>query len=549
MKIEWRHNLIRAAAGLPVGARLSPRLHSIILCMVVLLLAFCLMGKVSMPIVPAAADMRGQRESAPAARLEPPAADTWAGMPPPVPGNYVRATRKYREWKERYSSALAGLEQRRKAAEAKALREWLSAFEANAMQRAEVAGNSGTMSVSPLFARRNVRRVIDPPPSPAFERYYGYKVVLPWNKAVYSYDANAVPLDSPYLLHENGIKEGGIPVRKLADIHMLFARAGVTDPTAKNVLIKVSGREGGFDAVNTWDTGYVSVGFIQFTTGETGAGHSLLHVLQRMKTDEARLAKQRAHVDEFAHYFTDHGIDVRDGQLYVRDPATGQTKSGAEAVQVIIDDKRVTAIFQDAGVRSMAFKLAQIREAYGAYYLADAPFRIPAAELCTYEAPAPVESAGTAPEEQTEVAEDEQPAPIEPRLLSRRCVYGQQAVAEALAGALSPKAFAEKAGQAPPGTVLRVARRLPELAGTYGDALDSEGGQVTLTDRAVQHGVRATMDYFAARVNDLAPDHPLTLEELRQSQPELIAGLKNRIDVLAQRAPAVNAAKAGGAPL
>jgi|GEM_PF-2352235 len=537
MKIDWRHNLIRSVAGLPVGAWLSPRLHSIIICMIGVLLAFCWMGRISAPIVPAAADMRGPLVNTPARIEPPPVADAWTGAPPPAPGNYTRGTRKYQAWKERFTAALAILEGRKQAAEVKGLRDWLAAFEANAARRAEVTGNSGKMPVSPLFTRRNVRRVIGPPPSLAFERYYGYKVVLPWNKSVYAYEANAVPLDSPYLLHENGIKDGGTPVRQLADIHMLFARAGVTDPMAKNVLIKVSGREGGFDAVNTWDTGYVSVGFIQFTTGETGAGHSLLHVLQRMKTDEARLAKRRGHIDEFAHYFTDHGIDVQNGQLYVRDPATGETRCGAEAVRAIIDDKRVTAIFQDAGVRSTAFKLAQIREAYGAYYLADAPFRLPAAEICTYEVTAPVEPAGTAPEEQAGAGGDEPQVPAEPRLLSRRCVYGQQAVTNALAGTLSPESFAEKARQAPPGTVLRVARRLPGLAGAYGDVLDTEGGQVTLTDRAVQHGVRATMDYFAVCVNGLAPDHPLTLEELRQARRELIAGLKNRIDVPAHRAP------------
>jgi len=539
---------------------------------VLLLLAFCWMGQATAPDLLPRIALPIEMASSPRVEL-PPSGDAWTGAPP-APGHYVRATRPYRIWKMRFIAALAELEHRRQMAEAEALRAWLTAYENTAVRRAVLAKDSGGMPAAALFTRRAVRRVIEPPPAPAFEQFYGYKVVLPWNGAVYTYDANAVPLDSPYLLHENGVKDGGTPVRGQPDIHMLFACAGVTDPVAKDVLIKVSAREGGFDAVNTWDTGYVSVGFIQFTTGEDGAGHSLLHVLERMKADEARLAQPEKRVSEFTRYFTDHGIDVRDGQLYVRDPATGETKSGADAVQLIIDDKRMTAVLQDAGAKSWAFKLAQIREAYGAYYLADAPFRIPAAEVCSYEVTAPAkpddpapakpadltpakpvdpapgtpappalpESAGTAPLKPVHPIPEAPPTPPEPRLTARHCVYGQQAVADAQAGALTPEAFAEQARKAPPGTVLRVARRLPDLAGTYGEVLDTEGGQVTLTDRAVQHGVRSTMDFFASCVDALAPDHPLTLEELRLAQRELIARLKNRIDVLETRAPSTEPA-------
>jgi len=553
--VGWK-NLLSWREGKTHRPAWSARARQIVIGGTLVLLAFCWMGRAGAPVI--GANTIREVEQAPALAAEtPPIQDAWTGTPAPAPGEYARPTRAYRAWKLRFTTALAKL----KPGDASALRVWLPAFEAAAIKRAEQVGDSGKVPVSPLFTRRTVRRLIEPPPSSAFERFFGYKVVLPWNKAVYTYEANAVPLDSPYMVHASGVRDGGTSIRGLEEIHMLFACAGVTDEVAKNVLIKVSAREGGFDAVNTWDTGYVSVGFIQFTFGENGAG-SLRHVLQRMKEDEALLSRRPGHVNEFTQYFTDHGIDVHDGRLYVRNPLTSETKCDAEAVQVIIDDKRMTALFQDAGQKSRAFKLAQIREAYGAYYLADAPFRLPVAEVSVYEVTAPDVPAAVVPapapsqgplvaDESTSAVTDATPAVVEPapatpapvqpsttgyRLLRRRVVYGEQAVAEALAGTLRPAALEEKAKAAAPGTILRVARRLPSLNATYGEVLSSEGGQVTLTDRAVQHGVRGTMEYFATCLNVLAPDHPLTMAEFRLRQREVIARLKNRIDVLADDA-------------
>jgi len=479
----------------------------------------------------------------------------WDGTPAPTPGNYVRPTRAYRVWREACVAACEQLAREGRTAEADGLRQWQAAFEQSGILRAQQQDATGKpVMTSPLFKRRAIQAVIGPPPIPAFERFYGYKIVLPWNGAVYYYAANAIPQDSPYLLHANGVRDAGTPVVKRPDIHMLFACAGITDTMAKYVLMKVSRHEGGFDAVNTWDTGYVSVGFIQFITGETGAGHSLVQVLGRMKADEARLAARPQHVNEFDRYFAEHGIDVRNGQLFVCDPYSGNTHSGAEAVTLIINDKRLTAMFQDAGAKSRAFQLAQIREAYGSYYLANGPFRLPGVEVSVYR----IEEAAVAPpepppleEEAAEpmaMAEDTAETPIAPvatmplppaapalqaHLVRRRCVYGEAAVQRALAGTITPAAFARQQDGAAPGTVFRVAHRLPPLMGTYGEVLASEGGQVTLTDRAVQCGVRNAVETFVAAVNALEADHPLTIAELRDLQPALIATLKNRIDVLA----------------
>ncbi len=71
--------------------------------------------------------------------------------------------------------------------------------------------------------------------------------------------------------------------------------------------------EGGFESVNTYDTGWVSIGFIQFITGERGTG-SLMEVLACLKKDNP---------EEYDRYFRRFGIDFDDrGILVVVDPST-----------------------------------------------------------------------------------------------------------------------------------------------------------------------------------------------------------------------------------
>jgi len=455
------------------------------------------------------------------------AADAWHGTPPPTPGNFLRETEAYRGWCKAFYAALPRLERKHYAAEAMALRQWYHQFTAAAAASARGELHTGTPTISPVFATRAVRRVIGPPPLPAYTTFHGYKVTLPWNGAVYYYRTDNIPLKSPYLLHANGIHDSGMPLRKRADIHALFARAGVTDTYAKNVLIKVSQLEGGFDAVNTWDTGYVSVGFLQFTTGETGEGHSLLHVLMRMKdTDPA----------QFTQFFSSHGIDVQEGHLAVHDPFSGKILTGAGAISLLIRDKRLIAIFQDAGAKSRAFQLAQIREAYGAYYLARSPIRIPVAEVCIYDPAAqkshaiPETAKGTNTSGTAKVLgpviQETAPQPVRTVY-----IYGQSAVRMAAMQASGRGNLSSRGGKQ-----FRVVKRLPDLVGTIGDVLRSEGGKVTLTDRAVQHGVHNAIASFESGISYLSTDHPPTMKELSTHEDQLIAMLRNRIDVLAPTA-------------
>lgn len=163
-----------------------------------------------------------------------------------------------------------------------------------------------------------------------------------------------------YYRFPQGVMSGGSRVRELpADfVDGLFTEAGVS-ASEKRVMAAVSLLEGGFDSVNTYDTGFVSVGFIQFACLKDGAG-SLGAVLRRQKQETP---------ESFQSDFRAFGIDVGDNaSLAVVDPATGAELSGAAAALKIIDDKRLIAVFQRAGKLSKAFRMAQIRVAKAMYY-------------------------------------------------------------------------------------------------------------------------------------------------------------------------------------
>jgi hypothetical protein len=69
-------------------------------------------------------------------------------------------------------------------------------------------------------------------------------------------------------------------------------------------------------------------------------------------------------------------MDVTGGGIVVVDPATGNVLEGAAAVQAIIDDKRLTAVFHDVGIKSREFQAAQVHTAREIYYLAPKTFTV-----------------------------------------------------------------------------------------------------------------------------------------------------------------------------
>ncbi|MEQ1822795.1 MAG: hypothetical protein ABL949_09805 [Fimbriimonadaceae bacterium] len=166
-----------------------------------------------------------------------------------------------------------------------------------------------------------------------------------------------------YYRSSDGVMSGGTQVKKMpqSSLDALFAKASISD-SAQRVMKAVSLLEGGFDSINTYDTGYVSVGFIQFACLSKGAG-SLGAVLLREKQQSP---------SSFEGDFRQYGLDVgADGTLLALNLATGESLSGFDAAKMIIKDKRLIAVFQHAGQTSEAFKVAQLAIAYEQYYPSD----------------------------------------------------------------------------------------------------------------------------------------------------------------------------------
>jgi hypothetical protein len=178
--------------------------------------------------------------------------------------------------------------------------------------------------------------------------------------------ADNVQVSNPryaYYRFPQGVVSYGTQLKTIqdAELNAIFTQAGFSASDLK-VAKAVSKLEGGFESVNTYDTGFVSVGFIQFITSDTGKG-SLTTVLQQEKSDQPA---------EFDRDFRQYGVDVTpDGVLTVIDPGTGAELVGAEAVMKVVDDKRLTAVFQRAGKRSRAFRVAQVKIARFQYWPAE----------------------------------------------------------------------------------------------------------------------------------------------------------------------------------
>lgn len=166
----------------------------------------------------------------------------------------------------------------------------------------------------------------------------------------------------PHYRSTNGVIRVGKRVKDyagddLAKLNALFASVGRSESEGR-VLKAVSALEGGFEAINTYDTGWVSIGFIQFITAREGRG-SLAAVLTKHKIDDPAA---------FAANFHRFGIDVTgDMTMAAIHPATGKIVTGSDAVQAIIDDKRLTAVFERAGATD-AFRKAQVAVARERYW-------------------------------------------------------------------------------------------------------------------------------------------------------------------------------------
>lgn len=191
----------------------------------------------------------------------------------------------------------------------------------------------------------------------------GFEIKFPTGKTL-KYEDNVVMRPNyAYYRFSDGVMSGGSSVKNMppSELDRLFKKANI-DPAIQRVLRAVSLLEGGFDSVNTYDTGYVSVGVIQFASLKAGAG-SLGSVLKTLKENDP---------SEFQEYFRRYGIDVAEtGHLVAISPTTGEELIGSNANSEIIKDKRLIAVFQHAGQLSEAFRVAQVQVAVNQYYPAD----------------------------------------------------------------------------------------------------------------------------------------------------------------------------------
>lgn len=160
-----------------------------------------------------------------------------------------------------------------------------------------------------------------------------------------------------------GVMRRGTPVKQLSqsDVADIFQGAGITE-TQQHVFGAVSMLEGGFDSLNTYDTGFVSVGLLQFACLQAGSG-SLGAVLK---------AEKSYNPSDFQSDFRRFGIDVDDsGLLVIVSPADGREMIGQTAALEIIGDKRLASVFARAGAVSKSFRIAQLMVAKQRYFPAD----------------------------------------------------------------------------------------------------------------------------------------------------------------------------------
>ncbi len=165
-----------------------------------------------------------------------------------------------------------------------------------------------------------------------------------------------------YYRFDNGVNSEGDAIKSLppAELDSIIKEAGYDDSDAK-VFKSVSVLEGGFDSINTYDTGFISVGFIQFASLKEGGG-SLGHAMIQYKRE------QPTDFDKDFHRF---GIDITpDEKIVALDMDSGDEKIGPDANTQVIKDKRLIAAFQRAG-KFRPFRLLQLRAAKLIYWPMD----------------------------------------------------------------------------------------------------------------------------------------------------------------------------------
>jgi len=186
-----------------------------------------------------------------------------------------------------------------------------------------------------------------------------YTVSLP-DCTVFTTDVPKLRRNFPYLRTVGGVEISGFATGESAWAPTL-RQSGANDQRGR-VLQAVSRLEGGFDTVNTYDTGRVSVGIVQFAGMAEGRG-SLGSVL---------LAWRSSDKSGFVAHLRRFGVDVTpEGELAVLDPQTGWELHGPAASWKVRTDPRLAAVLARAGRLSTGFQAAQVRTALALFWPGD----------------------------------------------------------------------------------------------------------------------------------------------------------------------------------
>lgn len=121
-----------------------------------------------------------------------------------------------------------------------------------------------------------------------------------------------------------------------AQVRKVMATAGLS-ASRRKILQEISGFEGGFDTVNTYDRAKVTWGFVQWTGGSESDLTQTLTIIKRR------------HPDAFAKSFQAYGIDVVRDQLVITPPGGGAAIKGDEAAKAIMKNPRLAAVLAHAG--------------------------------------------------------------------------------------------------------------------------------------------------------------------------------------------------------
>jgi hypothetical protein len=181
---------------------------------------------------------------------------------------------------------------------------------------------------------------------------YQPMVDVPQVKSTVTVDGRTVQLrdgrETPYTNSWKAVDGQATTGDSHAVVDAQLKKSGISEDRQK-ILASISGLEGTFSKVNTWDTGRVSWGFTQWTLGKDGNGTLAVFMRNLKASDPA----------QYERSFGKFGLGIDDkGVVLTR--ADGTVLKGVAAAEAIRTDVKLAAVFIAAGA-DPAMQQAQIR--------------------------------------------------------------------------------------------------------------------------------------------------------------------------------------------